>query len=269
MTSHNNQTINNHPIGIFDSGVGGLSIAKQISLQLPNEQLIYVADSAYAPYGDISVELIQQRVNKIADWLVSNHCKALVIACNTATVNAIDQLRERLTIPIIGVEPAIKPAALTSITKNIGILVTQATANNQRFLALIERYKNGSSVYIQPCLGLVELIEQGQQHTVQCRKLLKSYLTPLIDNQVDTVVLGCTHYPFIGELIKEIMPEDVTLMESATPVSEQLTRQLTKFNLLSTQPSPLVDKFYTSNLSLDQHDVFNQLWGSDITIEPL
>jgi len=267
LTVSNHHYLNNQAIGIFDSGVGGLSIAQQISKQLPNEQLIYVADSDYAPYGDISNDKIIQRVNIIADWLVQKQCKAIVLACNTATVNAIDQLRKRLSIPIIGVEPAIKPAALKSTTKKIGILVTQATANNKRFLALVERYKNGAEVYVQPCLGLVELIEKGQQTSFKCQQLLRKYLAPLIEKNVDTLVLGCTHYPFATQLIKDIMTSKVTLMETAAPVSEQLERQLIKHQLLSNTLQSVVHKFYSSSENDKQNEIFSQLWGEKINLE--
>ena len=260
---------NANPIGIFDSGVGGLSIAKRITEHLPNEQLVYVADSAYAPYGDISNQQIIERVNVIADALISQNCKALVIACNTATVNAIDQLRKRVNLPIIGVEPAIKPAATISKSKKIGILVTQATANNARFLALVEQYKNGAQVFIQPCLGLVELIEQGQQSTDKFVHLLEQYLAPLITQGVDTLVLGCTHYPFMSEAIKKLMPSDVNLIETATPVSEQLKRQLIKHHLLAENPATLAHQFYSSSKNPAQNEIFSQLWGTRINVRLL
>lgn len=257
----------NSPIGIFDSGVGGLSIAKRITEHLPNEQLIYVADAAYAPYGDISNQQIIERVNIIADELINKNCKAIVIACNTATVNAIDQLRKRLSIPIIGVEPAIKPAASISKSKKIGILVTQATAKNTRFLTLVNQYKNGAEVFIQPCLGLVELIEQGLQSSEKFYNLLTEYLSPLITKNVDTIVLGCTHYPFMKKTIKAIMPNDVKLIETATPVSEQLKRQLTKHQMLAQNPSIKPHLFYSSSTNIKQNEIFSQLWQSQIKVK--
>lgn len=257
----------NAPIGIFDSGVGGLSIAKRISEHLPNEQLIYFADSQFAPYGDISNQQIIERVNFIADTLITKQCKAIVIACNTATVNAIDQLRNRVTLPIIGVEPAIKPAATISTTQKIGILVTQATANNARFLALVEQYKNGAQVFIQPCLGLVELIEQGLQTSDKFTHLLEQYLAPLIAQGIDTLVLGCTHYPFMSEAIKKIMPSGIELIETATPVSEQLKRQLIKHHLLAKKTSNLAHQFYSSSETPTQNKIFSQLWGTSINVE--
>ncbi|MDG1750085.1 MAG: glutamate racemase [Thalassotalea sp.] len=254
------------PIGIFDSGVGGLSIAKRITEHLPKEQLIYIADSQYAPYGDISNQQIIERVNIIADELINKKCKAIVIACNTATVNAIDQLRERLSVPIIGVEPAIKPAATLSKAKKIGILVTQATANNERFIALVNQHKNDAEVFIQPCLGLVELIEQGQQKSEKFNLLLNQYLSPLITKKIDTLVLGCTHYPFMSDAIKAIMPNNVQLLETATPVSEQLKRQLAKHQLLATHPPKTAHKFYSSSTNPRQNEIFSQLWQSEIKV---
>lgn len=269
MTNISSQKHNNNPIGIFDSGVGGLSIAKCISEQLANESLIYVADSAHAPYGDISVSLIEQRVNFIANWLIEKKCKALVVACNTATVNVIEHLRERLSLPIIGVEPAIKPAALHSKTKKIGVLATQATSVNARFLSLVEKHKNGSQVFIQPCLGLVELIEKGEIDSVRCKELLKSYLMPLTEKNVDTLVLGCTHYPYVGNQIRELVGDSVTIMETALPVTEQLQRQIKKFELASCSLNRVTHQFYSSLATPQSNDVFNRLWHSSIKLKQL
>jgi len=246
------------PIGIFDSGIGGLSIAKFIMQQLPNEQLIYVADSLHAPYGEKPTEFIIERVNRVAKILQERKVKAMVIACNTATVNAIDQLRATIDIPIIGVEPAIKPAAIYSKTKKVGILVTQATANNKRFLALIQRFSNGAQVLIQPCPGLVELIEQGKMQSHQCTNLLAHYLTPLINQGVDTIVLGCTHYPLLQKKIVKLCGPQVKIMDTAAPVTNELQRQLlinqipttsqktASIEFLSSSPSSSLDKLSAS-----------------------
>lgn len=255
-------------IGIFDSGVGGLSIAKRIHEHLPNEQLIYVADSAYAPYGDISVAKIEARVNSIATWLVKQNVKAIVIACNTATVNAIDQLRQKLSIPIIGVEPAIKPAAKLSNKGKVALLVTHATANNKRFLALVEQHKQTSEVFIQPCPGLVELVEAGEMHTFACQQLLESYITPLITRGVDTLVLGCTHYPFLREKINTITNQSIAIMETAQPVTEQLKRRLAQHQLLATiQSAP--HQYFTTKSCPNQQQIFSHLWGEQITLNIL
>ena len=268
MNNFSHNKINHQPIGIFDSGVGGLSIAKCISQILPNESLIYVADSAHAPYGQLTVEAIQQQAKTITSWLVEQQSKAIVVACNTATVNAIDLLRQELTIPIIGVEPAIKPAAQLSKNKKVAILVTRATAKNQRFLQLVERYKHTSQVIVQACPGLVELVETGQTQSAACYQLLKKYLLPLMEKEVDTLVLGCTHYPFLRQQINQITEHTMTVMETAMPVSEQLHRRLTSTNLLSN--SLLTPhRFLSTKHSSAQQDIFNTLWQQSIPLEIL
>lgn len=258
---------NQQPIGIFDSGVGGLSIAKEISRQLPHEHLLYVADSLHAPYGNKSVLCIEQRVNTIARQLITQNIKALVIACNTATVNAIEQLRQQISIPVIGVEPAIKPAANYSRQKKVGILVTQSTANNPRFLALVERFSSGVTVFIQPCPGLVELIEQGQHLSEQCHLLLASYLAPLQAQQVDTLVLGCTHYPFVKTVIETIVGDQMHIMETAKPVTAELTRQLHRHNIAASDRQNGQSRFFSTQYSIEQQQLFSSLWQSNILLE--
>jgi glutamate racemase len=256
----NERNVNSQAIGIFDSGVGGLSIAKCIHQHLPNESLIYVADSLFAPYGDKSSSVIIERVNKLADWLISQNVKAIVVACNTATVIAIDQLRSRVNIPIIGVEPAIKPAALHSTTQKIALLVTEATAVNHRFLALVDKHKNGAQAFIQPCAGLVELIEQGLHESKQCRQLLNDFLQPLLKNNIDKLVLGCTHYPFVSTMIQEIVGDKITIMETALPVTEQLIRQLSDNNLLASGDHIFQQTFFSSQVSHHQEKLMSTLF---------
>lgn len=255
-------TSNNRPIGIFDSGVGGLSIVNCIKEQLPNEKIIYIADSLYAPYGDKPDDIIIKRVNVIVNELVQQNCKALVIACNTATVIAVEQLRAKVSIPIIAVEPAIKPAVIQSKTKKIAILTTQATAKNQRFLTLVEKFKLDSSVYIQPCPGLVELIENNQLHSSKFKQLLQLYLTEILEKNVDTIVLGCTHYPFFADKIKSIVGKEITLMETALPVTEQLKRQLIKNKLTNTIPKDHLTFAEHEFLSSEPSIQLNQLMSS-------
>ena len=244
-----------------------------MTAQLPNEHFIYVADSKFSPYGNISNEDIIHRVNEIADWLVTKNCKAIVVACNTATVNAIDQLRQRLTMPIIGVEPAIKPAISASTSNTIGVLVTQATANNQRFQALVKSHKGNSTVLIQPCNGLVELIEAGKIHTEECENLLRGYLTPLLTKKVDTIVLGCTHYPFLATTLQQLIAanttHNVTLMETALPVCLQLERQLVKFGLKNNKTNYVENSFYSSQADKNQSELFSSLWKSPIIVEKI
>ncbi len=259
-----------NPIAIFDSGVGGLSIAQCISQHLPNENLLYVADTLHAPYGEQSPEFIQQRLNEVALWFIEHKAKAIVVACNTATVNAIDQLREKISIPVIGVEPAIKPAASLSKNKKIAILVTKATAENPRFLGLVAQYSNNSEVTIQPCPGLVELIElieQDKKNSVECKLLLSNYLMPLIAKGVDTIVLGCTHYPLVSDLINDICGDSVTIMETARPVTEQLQRQLALHQLLNSSNKDGTTTFYSSKHSPEQQALFSHIWQLPLTLK--
>lgn len=261
-----NSTLNaskpNQPIGIFDSGVGGLSIAKCIAQMLPNEALTYVADSRFAPYGKLTPEQIIDRVNMISDQLIAKEVKAIVIACNTATVIAIDQLRARVDIPIIGVEPAIKPAATFSKTKSVGLLVTQATSKNTRFLNLIDQYRDTATVHIQPCPDLAHVIEQGHANTDKSYQLLLKYLTPLMDKNIDALVLGCTHYPFVSKQIQAITGNEITLIETAKPVTLELIRQLNQRNLLA-DSAYNQNQFYSTNCSDALEVIFNELWLSE------
>ncbi|WP_232300017.1 glutamate racemase [Colwellia sp. MT41] len=262
-------TDNSAAIGVFDSGVGGLSIAKCIAQQLPHENIIYIADSRHAPYGEKSVDFIIQRVNTMAKLLLAKGVKALVIACNTATVNAIEQLRAQVNIPIIGVEPAIKPAAKQSISKKIAILATQATSENQRFKDLIDRHHNGAQIFIQPCPGLVEFIEQGQQHSPACNALLRQYIEPLVKQGIDTLVLGCTHYPFIQQQISVIAGQQVNIIETAAPVTQQLMKKLAENNLTAGKTQQGQTQFFSSLATKEQEQIFSQLWQAPLTLQPL
>ena len=259
-------TDNSAAIGVFDSGVGGLSITKCIAAQLPHENIIYIADSLHAPYGEKSVDFIIQRVNTIAKLLIAKGVKAIVIACNTATVNAIEQLRAQVNIPIIGVEPAIKPAAKQSISKKIAILATQATSGNQRFQALVDLHHNGAQVLIQPCPGLVEFIEQGKQHSPACNTLLRQYIEPLVNQGIDTLVLGCTHYPFVQHQISVIAGPQVSIIETAAPVTLQLSKKLAEMDLTASSSQQGQTQFFSSLVTKQQEQIFSQLWQEPLLL---
>jgi glutamate racemase len=228
-----------------------------------------VADSLHAPYGEKSVDFIIERVNKIAEVLIAKGVKALVIACNTATVNAIEQLRSQVNIPIIGVEPAIKPAAKQSINKKVAILATQATSKNPRFNDLIALHRNGAEVFIQPCPGLVEFIEQGEQNTQACITLLAQYITPLVDKGVDTLVLGCTHYPFIQEQISVITGQKIKIIETAAPVTLQLSKKLAELNIMASATQQGQHQFFSSQATNPQENIFKKLWQKSLSLQPL
>ena len=186
------------PIGIFDSGVGGLSVLNKIHSKLPNESLVYVADSINAPYGSKNNSFVLERSIIIVNFLVENHkIKLLVIACNTATASTISKLREIYNFPIIGMEPAIKPANEASRNKKVGILATEGTFNSSKFSALLDSYSGETQFFTQPCIGLVEHIERGQIDSTEVISLVHQNLLPLLAHNVDVVVLGCTHYIFI------------------------------------------------------------------------
>ena len=259
-------TDNSAAIGVFDSGVGGLSITKCIAAQLPHENIIYIEDSLHAPYGEKSVDFIIQRVNTITKLLIAKGVKAIVIACNTATVNAIEQLRAQVNIPIIGVEPAIKPAAKQSISKKIAILATQATSGNQRFKDLIDLHHNGAQVLIQPCPGLVEFIEQGKQHSPACNALLRQYIEPLVNQGIDTLVLGCTHYPFVQHQISVIAGPQVSIIETAAPVTLQLRKKLAEMDLTASSSQQGQTQFFSSLVTKQQEQIFSQLWQEPLLL---
>ena len=213
------------PIGLFDSGVGGLSIWKDLISLLPNEDTIYLADSRNAPYGQKTKEEIIALSCKNTELLIEMGCKMIVVACNTATTNAIKELRERYTIPFIGIEPAIKPAVLKSTTKVIGILATQGTLSSELFANRVAQYKD-TMIIEQVGLNLVNLIEKGDIDSAEMTKLLQEYLQPMIDRNIDYLVLGCTHYPFLIPQLKKILPETVTIIDSGAAVARQTQKLL-------------------------------------------
>jgi len=223
---------NTHPIGIFDSGVGGISVMRHIQCLLPNESLAYVADSLYAPYGIKSNDVVLERSKVAIDYLINKKfAKVIVVACNTATAAAIQELRQVYQIPIIGMEPAIKPATKATICKKVGILATNGTLESAKFSALLETYSGEIEFYTQPCPGLVELIELGRIDDLSIKNLIQKYLDPLIERKVDTIVLGCTHYVFIRKIIENIMGPEVKIIDTGLAVAKQLKNELEKFSL--------------------------------------
>jgi glutamate racemase len=220
------------PIGIFDSGIGGISVMSQIQSLLPDESLAYVADSLYAPYGLKSNYEILNRSKAIIDYLIKNKsAKLIVVACNTATAAAIKDLRQIYKIPIIGMEPAIKPATKSTKCKRVGILATNGTLESAKFSALLETYSGEIEFNTQPCPGLVELIEQGRIDDSSVKNLIQKYLEPLIERKVDTIVLGCTHYVFISNIIKNIMGSEVKIIDTGLAVAKHVKSELEKFDL--------------------------------------
>ena len=211
---------NNNPIGVFDSGIGGTSIWNAIHELLPNEKTIYLADSKNAPYGQRTKEEIVALSKKNVDFLIENNCKLIVVACNTATTNAIIELRAEYDIPFIGIEQAIKPAATNSKTQIIGILATQGTLNSELFNKTAEMFQH-TTIIEQVGHGLVQLIEGGNLNSPEMTQLLESYLRPMIDANIDYLVLGCSHYPYLIPQIKKILPEHIQIIDSGEAVARQ------------------------------------------------
>ncbi len=234
------------PIGIFDSGVGGTSIWKEIQKMLPNEDTIYLADSKNAPYGEKTPEQILQLSIKNVKFLLNKGCKIIVVACNTATTNAINQLREKYQIPIIGIEPAIKPAALQSSSKTVGVLATKGTLSSRLFHSTSENHAKGIKIIERVGVGLVPLIEQGEIASEEIRNLLEAHLKPMLDEGIDYLVLGCTHYPYLMPVLKELLPENVQIIDSGEAVARQTKSILFKNNLINPSKKLGKHKFYTN-----------------------
>ncbi|MBU3608887.1 glutamate racemase [Polynucleobacter nymphae] len=213
-------------IGVFDSGVGGLSILDEALRQLPQHDYIYLADSANAPYGEKSSNWIAARSLALCKHLTTQGCDAIVIACNTATAEAIAQIRAELSIPIIGVEPGIKPAAMQSQNGIVGVLATEATLKSDKFNALLATLPDQCRFIKQAGAGLVPLIEAGKADSEETLDLLSKHLEPILDAGSDTLVLGCTHYPFLRKSIRKLLGDTITLIDTSDAVVRQLKRQL-------------------------------------------
>jgi glutamate racemase len=257
------------PIGVFDSGVGGLSVLHDIRAALPGEDLIYVADSGHVPYGSKSQEYIQQRSILLSQFLMEQGAKAIVVACNTATAAAARLLRARFSLPIVAMEPAVKPAAAATRSGVIGVLATVGTIKSAQLAALLERFGRGIEVVTQPCPGLVEQVEAGDLAGPETRALLERYIAPLMERGVDTIVLGCTHYPFLRPLIADIVGPDVALIDTGAAVARQLQRVLSAQCLSSGRAEPGGEQFWTSADPQAALPVFACLWRKDVGVRRL
>lgn len=242
-------------VGVMDSGVGGLSVLKHLQSLLPQEHYIYAADSLYAPYGSRSAEAILMRCQSVTTFLLQHNIKALVVACNTATVAAIHVLRKQYDLPIIGMEPAVKPAAAATNNGRIGVLATTGTLKSAQFAALLDTYGQHVQVFTQACDGLVECVERGELMADSTFDLLRRYCAPLQQAEVDTIVLGCTHYPFLKPAIAQIVGQHITLIDTGAAVAKQLARRLTEAGLLREMRDheTLIDgfTFYSNGQSKD------------------
>lgn len=263
---HANEKSTEKPIAVFDSGVGGISVLKHIHALLPNEQLLYVADSKYAPYGNKTPLEIQSRCSEIADFLIAKQAKALVVACNTATAAAIDTLRDKYDLPIIGMEPAVKPAAEASRNGIIGVLATIGTLKSAQFAGLLESYGRNVKVVTQACVGLVECIERGELDAANTKMLIAQYCAPLLAEGADTIVLGCTHYPFVRNVIEQVVGPDVALIDTGAAVAKHLKHQLEEKKLLSGSQKIAHVQFWTNSEASNAQRVIAQLWGQQTEV---
>ncbi|RAJ14667.1 glutamate racemase [Olleya aquimaris] len=234
------------PIGIFDSGVGGTSIWKAIHALLSFENTIYLADSINAPYGPKGKDAIIALSEKNTEYLLNQNCKLIVVACNTATTNAIAHLRQTYDVPFIGIEPAIKPAALQTKTKAIGILATKGTLSSELFHNTSQIYSNGVTVVEQEGEGIVQLIESGQIKSSKMKELLTTYLKPMIEANVDYLVLGCTHYPYLIPQLLDLLPKQVKIIDSGEAVARQTKTILEQHELLNSLNIKPSLKFYSN-----------------------
>ncbi len=237
----------NKAIGIFDSGIGGTSIWQEIALALPNEDTIYLADSKYAPYGNRSRDEIISLSIKNTKKLIELDCKIIVVACNTATTNAIKILREQFDIPFIGIEPAIKPAAINSKTQKIGILATKGTLSSELFAKTSGLYTDATEVIEVVGTGLVDLIEKDKIDTPEMVDLLTSYTQPMVEKNIDYLVLGCSHYPYLIPILKKILPDNIVIIDSGEAVARQTKTVLQRNKVLNTNLNKGTYTFFTNS----------------------
>ena len=254
----------NCPVGVFDSGVGGLSVLREIHQLLPNEDLLYVADSAHAPYGDKPKEFILERSTAIIEFFLSQKVKAIVVACNTATAAAVKELRGIYQMPMVAMEPAVKPACEQTHTGIIGVLATSRTINSNNFQILFARFAGQAKIIPQPCPGLVDQVEQGDLSSDQTRALVSQFVLPLIEQQADILVLGCTHYPFLKPLIQDVAGASVKVIDSGAAIARRLESLLQQQGLLSDAKTSGSVQFYSSAENGNADVVLSELWGSNV-----
>jgi glutamate racemase len=265
-------------IGVFDSGVGGLSVLQHIRQTLPDERLIYVADSGHVPYGDKSPGYIEQRSHTLTRFLIEKGADAIVIACNTATAAAVASLRSHFDIPIIGMEPAVKPAVAATRSGVVGVLATIGTLESARFAALLERYGEEVEIITQGCPGLVEQVEQGELDSKLTLELLEQFTLPLLARGADTLILGCTHYAFLAPPIQEIVGNNIVLVDTGAAVARQLQRRI--HGELTAYKEPSIPgqcrlsnnspaQFFTSGDPVYASKIISTLWVESVIVTRL
>ncbi|GAB1232661.1 glutamate racemase [Ferrigenium sp. UT4] len=258
-------------IGVFDSGVGGLSVLQHIRAALPDAHLVYIADSGHVPYGDKSPAYIEARSLALTQFLVGLSAEAVVIACNTATAAAAHSLRVRFNrLPIVAMEPAVKPAVAATKTGVVGVLATVGTLESARFAALLEKYAGNAKIVTQGCPGLVEAVERGDLHSIETRRLVERYTAPLLKAGADTLILGCTHYPFLAPLIREVVGDGITLIDTGAAVARELKRRVDgELPPRVAQGGIGGETFFTSGDEAHATRIMSALWGGAVVVESL
>jgi glutamate racemase len=256
-------------VGIFDSGVGGLSVLREIRSQLPGESLIYVADSANAPWGDKPTEYVRRRGLEIADFLVGLGVKAIVIGSNTGTAGAADALRAKLTIPVVGVEPGIKPAAALTRSGVVGAIVTATMSASDRMASLLDRFGRDVRVISVPAPGLVEHVEAADLGSTELRRLVETYIKPMLDAGADTIVLGSTHYVFLRPLIAAIAGENVTVVDTGAAVARRLAHVIQSRALAAPAAAVGDEQFWSSGEITESQRVMSALLMRTVRVERL
>ncbi|MBU8892663.1 MAG: glutamate racemase [Bacteroidales bacterium] len=250
---------NNFPVGVFDSGIGGLTVWKDLVADLPNESVIYYADSANCPYGPRKQEEIIQLASKVVDFLISENCKIIIVACNTATAAAIDFLRSKYSVPFIGMEPAVKPAALNSKTKSIAVLATEGTFNGKLYTETSRKYAKDVVLNIKVGDKLVDIVEKGLINDPSTKSHLAALVKTLIDENIDHLVLGCTHFPFLTEVLTEVLPPNIRIIDPAPAVVQQTKKILEMNDLTKKEFSNPEYRFYSSGNSYTLKNMLKEI----------
>lgn len=255
------------PIGVFDSGLGGLAVLRALREALPGADLLYVADSAHAPYGEREDEFIADRAAVIARFLLARGASTLLVACNTATVVAVRALRAWCPVPVVAMEPAIKPAAAMTRSGRIAVLATRQTVASASVARLVADHGSGCVIELIACPGLVERVERGEMHAPQTRALIAQYLQPAIDRGADVVVLGCTHYSFLRPLIEELTGPQVMLLDPAPAVVKELLRRIDAANKTELLHPGGREQFFSSAPRQVAEPLISCLWGKRVEVE--
>lgn len=256
-------------IGVFDSGVGGLWILKHLKEELPDHNFIFFGDQAHVPYGGRSLEEIKDFSEKITDFLISKGCKIIVVACNTASAAALHFLREKYPgILFVGMEPAVKPAVESTETGKVGVLATPATFQGELYNSVVERFAYDTEIFKNTCPGLVEQIEKGEFNTEKTKEILRKALTPMLLEGIDTIVLGCTHYPFVISTIKEIVGNEIKIIDPTGAIVRRVSSLIEEYEF-ENEINEEKTEIFTSGDKEDMKIVINKLFADDVEVKEI